>query len=120
MNKQSYIINFDSASPADAHRYAEELRNILLDEVDDIQVQRKRNNTQAQDFGTTLVLILGAPAVVTAATAIGNWLQHRSTAALTLETPDRKIIVQNVTGKDAAKLAEIMLTYQQKDEKYLG
>lgn len=115
MDEQSYIINFGSALPTDANRYAEELRNILLDEVEDIKVQRRRDNAQAQDFGTTLVLILGTPAVVTAATAIGNWLQHRSAAVLTLETLDRKIIVQNITGKDATKLAEIMLTHQQKD-----
>lgn len=117
MNEQSYIISFEHASPTDANRYAEELRNILLDQVDDIKVQRKRSNTQAQDFGTTLVLILGTPAVVTAATAIGNWLQHRNDAALTFETPDKKIVLQNITGKDAARLAEILLASQPEDDK---
>ncbi|GHO57856.1 hypothetical protein [Ktedonobacter robiniae] len=117
MDERSYIINFENASPTDASRYAEELRNVLLDQVDDIKVQRKRSNTQAQDFGTTLVLILGTPAVVTAATTIGSWLQRRNAATLTLETPNKKIIVQNVTGKDAARLAELMLASQPEDEK---
>lgn len=117
MDKQSYILNFENVLSAEANRYAEELRDVLLDEIDDIKVQRKRSDPQAQDFGATLVLILGTPAVAATATAIGSWLQRRHTAALTLETPDRKIIIKNITGKDAARLAEIMLAHQQKDEK---
>jgi hypothetical protein len=72
----------------------------------------KRDDPSTQDFGSTLVLVLGTPAVVAAATAIGNWLQLRAKASLTIETPDKKIVAQNVTRKDAARLAELFLTQQ--------
>lgn len=115
--KHAYIITFNDASSADANWYAEELRGMLLDATPDIQVQRRRSNPKTQDFGATLVLILGTPAVVAVSTAIGNWLKLRSSASLTFETPAKKVIVQNITSKDAAVLAHLLLTHQQEHDK---
>ena len=38
MDEQTYIITFDTASAADANRYAEELRQALLDASPDVKV----------------------------------------------------------------------------------
>jgi hypothetical protein len=72
MDQQTYIVTFEGASPADASRYAEELRNALLDATSDISVQRIREDPRAMDFGATLVLVLGTPAVVVSVRAIEN------------------------------------------------
>jgi hypothetical protein len=81
MDEQTYVITFDDVSAADANRYAEELRQALLDASPDIEVHRRRDDPRTQDFGATLVLILGTPAVTAATTAvaqaIGNWLLRR-------------------------------------------
>ena len=110
MQQYTYLLHFNELSQAEAHRYAEELRNVLLNASPEIAVQRKHDDPGTQDFGATLVLVLGTPAVVAAATAIGNWLQLRTKASLTIETPDKKIVAQNVTRKDASRLAELFLT----------
>lgn len=110
MNQQSYIITFDDVSPADANRYADELRNALLDTTPDITVQRRRDDPRTQDFGATLVLVLGTPAVVTVAKTIADWLKLRASASLTIETPEKRIVVQNITSKNAAQLAERLLS----------
>jgi len=110
MQQYTYLLHFNELSQAEANRYAEELRNVLLNASPEIAVQRERDDPGTQDFGATLVLVLGTPAVVAAATAIGNWLQLRTKASLTIETPDKKIVAQNVTRKDAARLAELFLT----------
>ncbi len=109
MTQQTYIIRFEGVSYAEANRYAEELRFNLLDASADISVQRQRSDPQTQDFGSTLVLVLGTPAIVAAATAVGNWLLLRSKASLTIETADKKLIAKNLSSKDAARLSELWL-----------
>jgi hypothetical protein len=56
---QTYFITFDNASAAEANRYAEELRHIILEASPDVTVQRQRDDPHSQDFGATLVLLLG-------------------------------------------------------------
>ncbi len=109
MDQQTYIIKFEDISAAEANRYASELRDKLLDATPDIQVDQRRDDSRTQDFGATLVLILGTPAVIAIAKAIGNWLQLRNSASLTIEK-DGQVIAKNIKSKDAARLAELFLT----------
>lgn len=108
MDHATYIIKFDGVSTAEANRYASELRNALLDAAPGSNVDQKRDNLHTQDFGSILVLVLGTSSVTAIAKAVGNWLQLRNTS-LTIEIPEKKIIVTNITGKDAVKLTEIFL-----------
>lgn len=109
LDKKTYIITFERMTPADANRYAEELRNALLDATTDITVQRKRENPQTQDFGSTLVLILGTPALSAVVTAVSQWLLRRRNASLTWKTADGEVIVQNINSQNACELARKLL-----------
>jgi len=109
VDQQTYIINFDKVSNADANRYASELRDILLDAAPDVEVNRRRNDPDTQDFGATLVLVLGAPAVVAIAKAMGDWLTLRRQTGITIKTVNGEIVGTNLTSKDALKLAELLL-----------
>jgi hypothetical protein len=110
MNEQTYLLSFEGASPAEANQYAEELREVLLDATTEIAVQRQRENPQAQDLGASLALIMGTPGLVAAVQAIGNWLQKRHSASLTIVTAEKKIVAKNLTNKDAAHLLQLFLT----------
>lgn len=109
MDQQTYIINFDNVSGREAQIYAEELRQMLLDTSPDISVDRRRDDPRTQDAGSTLVLILGAPAVVAIARAVGNWLTLRRQAGITIKTDAGEIVATNLTSKDALTLAELLL-----------
>lgn len=110
MTKQTYLLSFEGVSQAEAQRYAEELREVLLDAEASLTVQRQRENPLAQDLGASLVLIMGTPAVVAAVQAIGHWLQKRRSASLTIVTAENKIVAENLTNQDAAHLLELFLT----------
>jgi hypothetical protein len=110
VDKQTYLITFDDASAADANRYAEELRQALLDASPDVEVHRRREDPQTQDFGATLMLLLATPAVGAIVTAIGNWLAARNRASLTIKRADGEIVVQNITSAKAAELAHLLLS----------
>jgi hypothetical protein len=109
MVEQMYTITFDAISAADANRYAEELRQALLDAEPDVQVHRRRDDPHTQDIGSTLVLILEAPATVALVTAIGNWLALRNRAAITVKKADEQIVIENITSKKVGELAQLLL-----------
>ncbi len=106
MEQQTYTITFESVSDADANRYASELRNILLDATPVIEVERKRGDPRTQDFGATLLLVLGTPAVPALIKAITDWLTLRHQVGITIKTAEGELIATNLTSKDAMKLAE--------------
>jgi hypothetical protein len=119
MNEQTYLLSFEEVSSSEANRYAEELREALLDATTEIAMHRQRESPLTQDVGATLVLIMGTPALVAAVNAIGNWLQKRHSASLTIVTAEKKIVAENLTHKDAAHLLQLFLT-QNTEQKELG
>jgi len=106
MEKQTYVITLKGASGEIASRYASELRNALLDATPDIEVEQRRADARTQDFGSTLVLVLGTPAVLAVAKALGDWLQKRHSAVIDI-AKDGHIHAENITSKDALRLAEL-------------
>ena len=108
MDEQKYIITFDTAEAADANRYAEELRQALLDASPDLLVHRRRDDPDTQDFGGTLVLLLGTPAAAATITALSNWLARRNRASITIKRGDDQIVAQNITSKTAGELAQLL------------
>jgi hypothetical protein len=103
---QTYTITFKNASGEIAARYATELKNALLDATSDLKVDLRRANAHTQDFGSTLVLVLGTPAVLAVATAIGDWLKLRHSVIIDIEK-DGHVHAENITSKDALRLAEL-------------
>ena len=110
MSEQTYVIKFESTSTAAANRYADELREAILDASSDVQVTLKKDDPSTMDFGGTLVILLGTPAVIAIAKGIGNWLKRRNTACITIEAPDGRVIARNISSKNAARLAEMFIS----------
>ena len=115
VDQQTYILSFDEVSPDEASRYADELSSALLDATADITIQRRWDDPRAQDFGTTLVLILGAPTTAalakTIATVISNWLALRK-GTISVETDKgeiTKITATNLTSEAQLKVLEILM-----------
>lgn len=114
MDQQEYIITFDKSSVADANRWASELKEVLLEATPDIKVRQQNTHPYSQDFGTTLVLVLGTPVVVVVAKALGNWLLLHRETSITIKTAQGEIVGTNITTNDALKLAELLLAQQKK------
>jgi hypothetical protein len=111
MNAHEFILSFDNVSVADATQFASELRNDLLTISEDIDVEQRRDRTDTQDFGATLAIILGTPAVLALAKGIADWLRKRPTAQLTIKKQNgqvTEVIAAGITSEDAAKIAEAL------------
>jgi hypothetical protein len=107
MEERAYVIEIEGTSPADANRYAEELRDILRGATSEVKVEQRRADAEAQDFGATLVLILGTPVAIVLASAFRDWLNRRDSVRLHFKTPEGEILLENISAKDARKILEL-------------
>jgi hypothetical protein len=114
MPNQEFHLRFENCSVADANVRAEDLRQDLLDAVEDVDVSLRRDDPTSQDFGATLVLVLGTPAVIALSRAIGKWLVRTNQASVTILTKDGRVVAQNIDSADAAKMVESALTKELK------
>lgn len=67
-------VEFPELDLASANRAAAQLHDDIKDTAKDlVHIDRTRPNSETQDFGSTLVIVLGTPAVVILARAIYNY-----------------------------------------------
>jgi hypothetical protein len=77
-----------------------ELQSVLAAHVDSTDLIKERADTQ--DPGTILTIVLGAPAVVGAVSALGAWLVRKNQSNVTIEDEDGKVIINNMASGDVA------------------
>lgn len=102
----AFVIRFDDARSADGNRFADDLQQSIFRDVPEANVQRKRDSEETQDFGATLVVVLGTPSVVALAHAVRRWLLRNNAASIRLERPDGTLIAKNLNSADAAAIVK--------------
>ena len=90
-------------SAADAAAAAEGLRNALLDASPNVKVDLHKADPTAMDFGATLVVALGTPAILAIAKGISLFLQRERAGTLVIKRGGDVVFKGN--SSDAAKIA---------------
>lgn len=108
MEEKCYIIEIGGVSPALANQYAEELKEALLGATSEVEVEQRRADPDAQDFGATLVLILGTPVAVVLAKAFRDWINRRDNAKLHFKSKDGEILLEGITARDVEKILKLL------------
>jgi hypothetical protein len=99
------ILRFADATPAEANIYALGLQG-ELQQFDGVAIERMRERQDTQDFGATLVLILGTASVTALARGIASWLRRNSGATIEITRSDgTRQKFTNLDSRDAAKIA---------------
>jgi hypothetical protein len=110
MQSHELTISFDDASASQANKYASELGKQLLGlSLPDVSIDVARESENTMDFGTTLVVVLGTPAVLAIAKGIQAWLAKRPGATVTVETikSNGDITKTRITA-DSGNMAKIL------------
>lgn len=100
-----FKFTFPAVSSSQANRYAESLAQVLRDTDPAVHVERERVRNETQDFGGSLVLILGTAAVTEVAKGIAKWLARHSGAQIQISA-DGKVVAHNLDSNDAATIAK--------------
>jgi hypothetical protein len=105
VDNSEIFIGFAGSTAAEANIFAQGLEE-ELQEVDGVEIKRRRERQDTQDFGATLVLVLGTSSVAALARAIESWLRRNSGAAIEITCPDgSRQKFTNLDSHDAAKIA---------------
>jgi hypothetical protein len=102
---ENVVVRFENVSSKMASEAARTLAEALRP-VPDVVVERERENAESLDFGATLVLALGTPAVVALAQAIAKWANRTNQGSLTFEMG--RAVVKNIDSKDVAAIIEAL------------
>jgi DNA-binding transcriptional LysR family regulator len=105
-NQRTLVFRFQGVSPAEAGQKILELREDLLDSADDVRAEVRKEDPTTQDFGATLVLVLGSGAVVAIAKGIQRYLSRDREGELVIEEDGSVRFKGN--SKDAARIAEAL------------
>jgi hypothetical protein len=98
-----FVIGFQGLASADANVAALRLRESLLDlDIPEVDARVERESGAAMDFGTSLVLVLGAPAAVAVARGIAQWLAREGERAgeLFIKTKAGSVLVKGSAVKN--------------------
>jgi hypothetical protein len=95
---ESVTISFPKASAAEANQFASELADFLKDREPGLNVEQVRERADTQDFGATLVLVLGTASVTALAQGIAAWLK-RSGTVLNIGA-DGAVRAKNIDGSN--------------------
>jgi hypothetical protein len=107
MQSTSFTIHFDGASSEAANKYAAELQRELEQASPDVRVEQRKDDKTTQDFGTTLVLVLGSGgAALAVAKGIADWLRKRTGTTITITQENTKVTASGLGSKDAVRIVE--------------
>jgi hypothetical protein len=100
------ILSFPGTTIDEGNRYASDLMDFLADAG--VHTERRRERDDAQDFGSTLVLVLGTTAASALARGLAVWLQRNSGARITVRKADGDLIAEGLDSKDVARVVQAL------------
>jgi hypothetical protein len=105
-SSETLVITFEDVPVSEAGQNVAALRDQLLDDCPGLKADIRKDDPTTQDFGATLVLVLGAPAVVALAKGLANYLSRRPNGTLIVKK-DGDVIFRG-DSKDAATIAKAL------------
>jgi len=106
----TYEIRFVNASPDEGNLNLTNLRDFLRDIVprkNHLAMERKRENANSQDFGATLVLVLGTAAATAVAQGIRTWLAAHTGTTIEITDAKGQVVARNINSASAAEIAKV-------------
>jgi hypothetical protein len=97
-------ITFPGETPDVAGSLAESLRTEIKRELPSdkgsVSAEVVRTDPTAQDFGTTLILLLGTPVLLALANAVRDWAKRKDRASIVING----VHINNVASKDVGDI----------------
>lgn len=114
MSEQKFVVRFEGLSPAESGVETQRLQELLADSSPGVNATLRRDKTEAQDMGATLLLLLGTPAIIAVAKGIAAYMGKRGErpGTLVIERVAADGSVERVhfqgASPDAAKVAQAL------------
>jgi hypothetical protein len=107
-NLEELTLSFAGATADEGNRYASDLEAFLRDVDPSVQLERRRERSDSQDFGSTLVLVLGTTAVSALARGLAVWLQRNAGARIAVKNANGELVAEGLDSKDVARIVQAL------------
>jgi hypothetical protein len=110
-DKNEFTLAFEGLDGREANLAAESLKEAIIGLGEhDLSVTTKKEQKRTQDFGATLVLVLGTPVAITLARGIASWMHRRAdmTTVVIRDNKGNEVLKYKGEGKDLDKLADVL------------
>lgn len=109
MAEHNIAIRFPELELAAAGRAASDLRAQLLDDVPDADVHLAKDDPTTQDFGATLIAVIGTPAALALARGIAAWIARKRTTIVIERTGDTtRVTASGTIDENTARIVEAL------------
>lgn len=99
-SQHRFQVRFESSSPAHANRAAGELRRFIRSAAaGGVEVEVHKDDRETQDLGSTLVVLLGTPALVAVARGIRDYVAKTGDRVV-IETPDGTVVARGDAAQE--------------------
>jgi hypothetical protein len=102
--KTAFELRFEGITLDEGNVLAKELEAEIRASHKDVEARVSKDDKTNQDFGATLVLMLGTPAVVIVARAIADYIQRRGVSVSI--TPAGGVSITGVKSGDVANVVK--------------
>ncbi len=104
----TYKIEFANVSKAEADAYAADLADFLRTTIPakDLKVDRERTSATSQDFGATLVLVLGTAAVTAVGKGVQAWMKAHTGTSIRVKNQYGELTGDNLDAKTVADVVK--------------
>ena len=93
------LISFPDVSLPDAGSAAEDLKRHLEMVSPDVEVEQRRTDSDSQDMGATLAIVLAGPAVVALAKGMADWIR--------MQANKPEVVIRNGEGKEILRINDM-------------
>jgi len=107
-NEKTLLLSFVGSTADEGNYYATGLRDFLIDLEPGLVVEKRRERADTQDFGSTLVLVLGTAAASALARGVAAWLSRNAGARITLKKATGELVAEGLDSRDAAKIVQAL------------
>ena len=104
MPDNTFQIRFVDCTPDEANVLAEELANDLREVDPSVDVQRRKESSTTQDFGSILVLVLQTTAATVVAGGVAAFLKRWG--AKIVISKDGHVVAENIDGRTVERVAQ--------------
>jgi hypothetical protein len=105
MAQEPLVICFPDLDKREASQYAQDLA-AELKQMGVQKAERQRDDVESQDFGATLILVLGTASVTAIATGVAAWLKRNGTKVEIKKPDGTRVVVSNTDSGDIAKIVK--------------
>jgi hypothetical protein len=107
-NDRTLLLTVAGVTHDEGNFYANDLQDFLVDFDPNLRLEKRRERPDTQDFGSTLVLVLGTTAATALASGIASWMRRNAGARISVRKSTGELIAEGLDSRDVPRIVQAL------------